>query len=558
MVAQSFKEASLRVAPRRLLPLRHAGWQVLALALAGMIALPILAVLWHVFVPSGGVWGHLVATVLPGYVANTVVLAALVVGLSLLIGVPAGWLIASCDFPGRRLLEWALMLPMAMPGYVIAYVYYDRLSYAGPIQSAMREAFGWQRGDYWFPDVASLGGAGVILALVLYPYVYLLARVAFADQSARLIETARALGCTPREAFLRAALPVAWPAIAAGAAFVTMETLADYGTVLHLGVQTLSTGIFRTWFARGEPVAATQIAALLLLIAFAVFWVERRVRGSRRFDDNPGGRSGTVRRIRLRGGAALAAAMFCALPILFGFILPAAELLRLALVAGDPMSGSRFAGFALNSVMMACAAALIVVAIGLALAFARRLSPGGATRIATSFAALGYAMPGAVIALGVMAPLAALDHGIDALAREYLGVSTGLLITGSLAALLFAYAVRFLAIGLRSIDAGFARIPPRLDEAAQSLGEGRFGTLWRVQIPMLRGGLLSAAIFVFADVMKELPATLILRPFNFETLAIRVFRLASDGRLEQAATPALMIVLAGLLPIAVLVRTMSR
>jgi iron(III) transport system permease protein len=508
--------------------------------------------------PSDGVWTHLAQTVLPLYLGNTLLLAAMTVALTLVIGVPAGWLIAACEFPGRRVLEWALMLPMAMPGYVIAYVYFDRLSSWGPVQSGLRTACGWQRGDYWFPDLATPAGAAAMLGLVLYPYVYLLARVSFARQSARLMDAARALGCTPREAFFRAALPVAWPAIAAGAAFVTMETLADYGTVLHLGVQTLSTGIFRTWFARGAPVAAAQLAALLLGLAALVFWIERLVRSGRRFADDPGGRSGVMQRLPLRGGAALGAAAFCAAPVLFGFLLPAAELARLALIAGDPMWGPRFYGLALNSVLMASAAAVLVVALGLFLAFARRISPGGATQAATGFAAFGYAMPGAVIALGVMLPLSGLDHTINALAQRFFGVSTGLLLTGSVAALMFAYAVRFLAIGMRSIEASFAKIPPGLDEAARALGEGRLGTLWRVQMPLLRGGMLSAAIFVFADTMKELPATLILRPFNFDTLAIRVFRLASDGRLEQAATAALVIVLVGLLPLVILIRSMTR
>jgi iron(III) transport system permease protein len=537
---------------------RGRGWQGLALVIAALIALPIAAVLWHLTLPAGGVWGQLVETVLPLYIGNTLMLVVLVGGLTLAIGVPAGWLVAACDFPGRRWLEWALMLPMAMPGYVIAYVYFDRLSYWGPVQGGLRAAFGWQRGDYWFPDLATIGGAAVLLGLVLYPYVYLLARVAFARQSARLMDAARALGCSPREAFLRAALPVAWPAIAAGAAFVTMETLADYGTVLHLGVQTLSTGIFRTWFSRGAPVAAAQLASLLLGLAALAFWIERLVRGGRRFADDPGGRAGTIRRLPLRGVAALSATAFCTLPVLLGFVLPAAELVRLSVIAGDPMWGPRFVRFALNSVAMASAAALIVVVLGLVLAYARRLSPGGATQVATGFAAFGYAMPGAVIALGVLLPLAAFDHALNAAAQRLFGVSTGLVLTGSVAALLFAYSVRFLAIGLRSIEASFAKIPPGLDEAARSLGEGRFGTLWRVQVPLLRGGMLSAAIFVFADTMKELPATLILRPFNFDTLAIRTFRLASDGRLEQAATSALVIVLVGLLPLVVLVRTMSR
>lgn len=533
-------------------------WTIGALAVIAVIGLPVATVLTRVLVSSEGVWPHLLATVLPGYVGNTLLLVLGVVALAIVIGVTAGWLVAALEFPGRRIFEWALMLPLAMPGYVIAYVYFDRLSYWGPVQTGLRTAFGWGQGDYWFPRVASLQGATVLLALVLYPYVYLLARAAFLSQSLRLMEAARSLGQGPFAAFRLVALPMAWPAIAAGAAFVAMETLADYGTVLHLGVQTMTTGIFRTWFARGAPVAAAQLSALLLCFVAAAFLVERVLRGDRRFAGDTGGRSADIARVRLRPGAALLATLACAMPVLLGFVLPAAELLRLSIIAGDPLWGPRFFAFALNSLKMAGGAAALLVAIAVFLGYAKRLHGGPVIGAAMQFASFGYAMPGAVIAVGVLIPLAAFDNALDGWMRQSFGVSTGLLLTGTIAALMFAYVVRYLAVALKTVEATFARIPPSVDEAARSLGAGPLGTLWRVQLPLLRPGMLTAAIFVFADVMKELPATLIVRPFNFDTLAIRTFRLATDGRLEEASTAALMIVAVSILPVIVLSRAMNR
>ncbi|WP_209425529.1 iron ABC transporter permease [Pararhodobacter sp. SW119] len=534
-------------------------WTLGAFLVIAVILLPIATVVSRVFVPSEGVWPHMLETVLPTYVGNTLILVAGVTALAIVIGVTTGWLVAACEFPGRRLFEWTLMLPLAMPGYVIAYVYFDRLSYWGPVQSGLRTAFGWERGEYWFPQIASLPGATVLLALVLYPYVYLLARAAFLGQSMRMMEAARALGHSRASAFRRVALPMAWPAIAAGATFVAMETLADYGTVLHLGVQTMTTGIFRTWFARGAPIAAAQLSALLLCFVTAAFLVERFLRGSRRFTGDPGGRSAaSVARHPLGSGRALLAVLACAVPVLLGFLLPAAELLRLSIIAGDPLWGARFFGFAANSLKMAGGAAVILVALSVFLAYARRMQGGLAIGAAMQAASFGYAMPGAVIAVGVLVPLAAFDNGLDALMRAWFGVSTGLLLTGSIAALMFAYVVRYLAVALKTVEAGFARIPPSMDEAARNLGAGPLRTLRQVHLPLMRRGMLTAAIFVFADVMKELPATLIVRPFNFDTLAVRTFRLASDGRLEEAATSALLIVAVGILPVILLSRAMNR
>lgn len=533
-------------------------WSIGALIIGALIALPIVAVLAQVLVPSGGAWSHLVSTVLPLYLRNSLMLVVLTVGLAIAMGVGAGWLIAGFDFKARGVLQWALMLPMTMPGYVIAYVYFDRLAYAGPVQTTLREVFGWGRHDYWFPQIASLPGAAVLLALVLYPYIYLLTRAAFATQSLHLIEAARALGHSPRGAFFRVALPMARPAMVAGAAFVAMETLADYGTVQHLGVQTLTTGIFRTWFARGEPVAAAQLAAMLIGFVALALVLERILRGARRYVGDPAGRSASAARHPLGGWRAAVVMALCAVPILFGFVLPVAELSRLALLVGDPMWGPRFYAFAGNSLSLAAVAALVLLTLGLFLGYARRLDGGRVVRTTLGIAGIGYAMPGAVIAVGILLPLSWVDQSLDTWMRASFGVSTGLLLTGSYIGLIYAYAVRFLAISLNTIEASLQRIPPSLDDAARGLGSGPARTLMTVHFPLLRGGLLSAAIFIFADVMKELPATLIVRPFNMDTLAIRTYRLASDGRLDEASTSALLIVALGVIPVILLSRAMDQ
>jgi iron(III) transport system permease protein len=538
---------------RRLL----SAWSIGALVIGAMIALPIVTVLAQVFVPSGGAWQHLSETVLPLYLRNSLLLVVLTVGMATAMGVGAGWLIAGFDFRGRGLLQWALMLPMTMPGYVIAYVYFDRLAYAGPVQTTLREMFGWGRHDYWFPQVASLPGAAMLLALVLYPYIYLLTRAAFATQSLHLIEAARALGHSPRGAFFRVALPMARPAMVAGAAFVAMETLADYGTVQHLGVQTLTTGIFRTWFARGEPVAAAQLAAMLIGFVALALVLERILRGTRRYVGDPAGRSASAARHRLTGWRAVIVIALCAVPIVFGFALPVLELSRLAILVGDPMWGPRFYAFASNSLMLAGLAAVVLLSLGLFLGYARRLDGGRVVKTTLGIAGIGYAMPGAVIAVGVLLPLSWADQTLDAWMRASFDISTGLLLSGSYVGLIFAYAVRFLAISLNTIEASLQRIPPSLDDAARGLGSGPARTLMSVHFPLLRGGLLSAAIFIFADVMKELPATLIVRPFNLDTLAIRTYRLASDGRLDEASTSALMIVALGVIPVILLSRAMD-
>lgn len=532
-------------------------WSIGALLVAGVISLPVLVVLSRILLPSDGVWSHLVDTVLADYVVNSLLLVIGVVTIAAAIGTGTAWLVTMCEFPGRRIMEWALLLPLAVPAYVMAYVYFDFLAYAGPVQTALREAFGWGRRDYWFFDISSLEGAIVLMAFVLYPYIYLLSRSAFLQQSVCVLEAGRILGSSPWQSFLRVGVPLARPAIAAGAALVAMETLADYGTVLHLGVPTFTTGIFRTWFARGSAVAASQLAAMLLLVVAFVLLSERWARGRAKFHDTTG-RLRPIRRLPLSPTAKTAALFACGLPVLFGFAVPAWILLDLAITAGDPMWGPRFFAFAGNSFLISAVTAVIAVVIGLMLAYAHRLDRNPLTQFAVRAAGLGYAVPGTVIAVGVLIPFAAFDNGLDAWMQARFGISTGLLLTGTIAALVFAYLVRFLTVALTTAEASLGKISPNMDEAARTLGATPQRTLTQVHLPLLRGGLLTAGILVFVDVMKELPATLIVRPFNFDTLAVRAYRLAGDARLEEASTAALAIVAVGILPVILLSRAMSR
>jgi len=538
-----------RVAPPRRRA-RLSGLSIAAGMLAALVVAPILGVLLALTQESQGGWRHMLDTVLPVYVGNTLAIGALVAAGATLLGVGGAWLVTMCRFPGRRVYEWALAAPLAFPAYVIAYAYTALLDHPGPVQSALRAAFGWGPRDYWFPEVRSLWGAALMLTLVLYPYVYLLARAAFLQQSARAFDVARTLGLGPWAAFRRVALPMARPAIATGVALALMETLADFGTVAHFGVQTFATGIYRAWFAMGDRVAAAQLSACLLMFVLALVALERAQRRAARYHPTSGFTE--LQAFALRGLRAWAATGLCALPVLLGFVAPLAMLVQMSLSDGHALFGPRYLRFTLNSLTLATAAAGLTVAAAVTLAYAERLAPGRLTALANRVATMGYAIPGGVIAVGVLIPLAAVDNAVDAWARQALGVSTGLMLTGSVGVLLFAYLVRFMAVALQTVEAGFGKITPSMDHAARALGQGPMGTLRRVHAPILRGALLTAALIVFVDTMKELPATLIMRPFNFDTLAVQAYRLASDERLEQASTPALVIVLAGLLPVLLL------
>jgi len=533
---------------------RHRSADSLLLFLvAGLIGLPVLTVAAHVFLPSQGSWAHLATTVLPGYAMNSFWLLLGVGTGTLLVGAGTAWLVTMHDFPGRRLFEWALILPLAVPAYVLAYAYTDFLDVAGPVQSLLRAMTDWRASDYAFPPIRSLGGAIATFILALYPYVYLAARAAFLQQGAAAVEAGRTLGCTPQQAFLRVALPIARPALAAGVALALMETLADFGAVSYFGVQTFTTGIYRSWFSMGDRVAAAQLASVLLAVIALLLFAERTSRRRARFFETSR-RSRPLGTYRLSGGRARLATFACALPLLLGFLLPTGILLNLAVDGGVAAIGARYPEMVRNSLTLAALTAGLAVAIALALSYGVRVGRSAVGRLAVRLASLGYAIPGSIIAVGVLIPLTSLDNALDSVMREGFGVSTGLLLTGSITALVFAYLVRFLALAQQTVGAGLERITPSMDAAAATLGAGPRKALLAVHLPMLQGSLLTALLLVFVEVMKELPATMIMRPFDYATLAVEAHNLASDERLAEAAAPALTIVAVGLLPVYLLSR----
>lgn len=520
---------------------------------AAVIAVPVLVIVGSLFQGFSPVWEHLLATVLQDYVINSLLLMLGVGAGTLVLGLTSAWLTAMCDFPGRRFFNWALLLPMAIPAYIIAYTYTGILDYAGPVQSALRNQFGWGYGDYYFPAIRSLGGAICMLSLVLYPYVFLLARVAFREQSTAVLEASRSLGKGPWQTLFQVALPMARPAVVAGVSLALMETLADYGTVAYFGVNAFTTGIFRTWYGLGELQTAAQLAAFLLLFVFTLFLLEHYSRRRLRFHHNSARQQ--PRRIVLpgwRGGLACAIASAI---LLAGFLLPALQLGQWALERWADTDLAAFYRLVGSSFGLAAMAAVACLFIALLLGYGKRLHPGPVETQAARVSAMGYAVPGTVIAVGVLIPFAWLDNRIDAFMRDHFDLSTGLLLSGTLAALVFAYVVRFLSVSLQTVESGLARIRPSIDESARSLGLRPLAVLRRIHLPMLRGSLATALLLVFVDVLKELPTTLILRPFNFSTLAVRAHELASDERLADAALPALAIVLIGLLPVILMNRT---
>lgn len=538
-------------APHRL------GWPAgLACALLALLALaPIAALLWHAQHAQWDHWSHLAQHVLPVAARNTLLLLLGVGLLVTAIGTGAAWLVTAYRFPGRGLLVWALLLPMAIPSYVIAYAYLDVLHPIGPLQGWVRELLGYSSPrEFRLPDVRSLPGAIALLSLVLYPYVYLSTRFMFMSQSASLLEAARTLGCSAAGAFWRVALPMARPGIATGVALALLETLNDIGASEFLGVRTMTVATYNTWVTRSDLGGAAQLALLMLLLVVALILLERRGRQRQRF--------ATAQRLRpaqprqLHGGRAWLALLLGALPVLLGFVVPAAYL---AGAAAERLHEAHSISPALwtslrNTVALALAATGIALLCGLLLAWQARLAiDGRRSRWAMACARighLGYAIPGTILAIGLLSPLALMDKGISALLRE-----PGLWLMASSAALVMAYVLRFMAIAIGGIEAGLARIPPSLEQAARLLGHGSAATLWRVHLPLLRPALAAAALLVFVDTMKELPATLLLRPLNFETLATRLYAEAARGTYEEGAIAALAIVLAGLLPVIVLART---
>jgi len=530
--------------------------QALFLLLALLLMLPVLSVFaawlpWGDSSPeSGQILLEMSRTVLPDYALTTLWLCLLVAAGVSLIGLSAAVAVTLFEFPGRRLLAWALLLPLAMPAYVVAYAYTDFFQYSGPLQNFLRLNLGLQ--GRVFPEVRSLGGAAWVFTFTLYPYVYLLARTALGERSANLMEAARLLGAPLRRRILAVALPLARPAVAAGVALALMETLADFGVASYFGIQTFSAGIYKAWLAMDNRVAAAQLAALLLLLVALLLGLERRAQSRLRFGQARGGRSDALdaRPLRLRAAGVWLAWLVCGVPVLLGFVLPVLFMLRPLLADGHNLPWGPFVGWAINSLRLASISALLAVGLALLLAFNLRRSPSLPAKLAVQLVGLGYAVPGAVLVVGLLLPVGWLQtiypHG--GLAYYLTATSLGLV---------WAYLVRFSAVALQSVQSAYARIPASLDDSARMLGNRDGLLLRRVHWPLLRPSLAAAALLVFVDVMKELPATLVLRPFNSDTLAVVAYQLARDERLGEAALPALALVLVGLLPVLLLDRALG-
>ncbi|WP_336098721.1 ABC transporter permease [Roseovarius sp. CH_XMU1461] len=532
--------------------LHRLAWLVALLCVAPIVAAGLAALTGDL-----DTWRNVLAPVLPRFAGTTLLLVAIVGTATAAIGTGAAWLVTVYRFPFSRTLEVALALPLAFPAYVLAYAYTSFLDHSGPVQSLLRDVTGWGPRDYWFPEIRSMGGAAAMLIFVLYPYVYLLARASFRQQSSNAYLVARTLGHTPLTAFWRVALPMARPAIVGGALLAVMETIADYGTVAFFNVDTFATGIYQSWFSLGDRGAAAQLALCLLGFALLVAGLERVQRGRIRTAGR-GARFETVEKPRLRGGAGWLVTALCAVPVVFGFVIPLVMLGSMAVDSGQNILSARYAALMSNSVTLAALASVLTVLGAVVIGFHARMRPGRGARAMVLGAGLGYAVPGGVIAVGLMVPFAALDNAIDAAMEGWFGVSTGLLITGSVWLMVLAYMARFMAAALNAYDSGMATVPAHFDAIGRSLGQSGPRLLWRVHLPVARSSVLTALLIVFVDVMKELPATLILHPFNFQTLAVQAHRLASDERLNEAAVPSLALMAFGLIPVLILCRSIGR
>lgn len=525
--------------------------RVLGLVLVAAVLAPVLVVLLSWWSPEGDIWQHLLATQLPGLLRNTVVLLIGVGVLVSLLGVSLAWCTVMCEFPGRKQFDWLLMLPLAVPAYVMAFVVLGVFDFGGPLQALGRSVFG----PRWGMDVRGDLSVIVIFALVLYPYVYMLARSAFLSQSSETLEVARVLGCNARQAFFRVALPMARPAIVAGVSLALMETLADFGTVAVFNYDTFTTAIYKSWFGFFNLQAATQLASLLLLFVALTLFAERRSRGARRYTQ--GARPQHHRRYVLSPTGRWLIFAYCGAVLSLAFFLPMLQLLLWVLASGGEQFNARFADLIGHSVSLAAMAALLTVVLALVLAFNRRFS-SARRRDVFSLAQLGYALPGSVLAVGIMVSFTWLDNRLFLPLQQWLGIDPRPVLLGSVLTLLAAYWIRFLAVASGPLDSTLERIRPSLPEAARTLGADGWRVLREIYLPLLRPGLLTAFVLVFVDVMKEMPATLLLRPFGWDTLSVRIFELTAEGQWQLAALPALSLVLVGFLPVLLSIRASVR
>lgn len=529
-------------------------WRVVAYVSAALVLMPLLVLLLSWQSIDTEIWTHLLQTQLLQLIGNTLMLVAGVGTGVVLLGVSLAWLTSMCDFPGRRWLDWALMLPFAIPAYVLAFVMIGLLDFSGPVQTLLR---GWLGSDFRMVSIRSTGGVILVLMMVFYPYVYLLARSAFMAQGRGLMEAARVLGQSPWQGFTKIALPMARPAIGAGAALAIMETLADFGAVSVFNYDTFTTAIYKTWYGFFSLQTATQLASVLLLFVFLALFAERRAQGSRRFPGVDRPRPGAI--YRLRGPKAWLASGYCLLVLSVAFIIPVIQLVYWLLEGGMAHLDSRYWSLIRNTLLLGAMAAALTVSLGILLALARRLQPIRRVRTAVAVSNLGYALPGSVLAVGIMFAFSWIDNAFLIPLRGWLGVEQpSPLLLGSLFALLLAYLIRFMAVAYGPLDTSLARIRPSLPEAAQSLGQSGWAVFRRIYLPLLLPGILSAGLLVFVDVLKEMPATLLMRPFGWDTLAVRIHGLTTEGNWERAALPALTLVLVGLLPVIVLIRRSAR
>jgi len=536
--------------------MRSIRWPLTSGAIASLVLLPLLTLGWLSLQSNEALWSHLASTVLGDYILSSLALMLGVAILSLLLGIGSAYLVTQFEFKGVRFFYWALLLPLAMPAYITAYSYTGLLDVAGPVQSYLRETFSLSYGEYWFPEIRSLGGAIFVLSFVLYPYVFLMARSSFMEQSQHLRDVAQLLGYSRTKAFFHINLPIARPAIIAGLSLALMETLADFGAVSYFGVSSFTTGIFRTWYGLDNVEGAAQLALLLLGFVVILLALETSSRKRAAYHDKK--TSAPAARITLSGSKQAIALSLLSIPLLLGFIIPSAQLLIWAAKNASQFLEPSFWQLLWNTVMLAGITALAALILATLVAYAHRLTQSPFTKLAKRIVGLGYAIPGLVIAVGTLIPLAYFDNSLDAWMRTNTGFSTGLLISGTLAALVIAYLVRFLAVALNSVESGLDSIRPNMDQAARSLGRTPLQVLKQVHLPLMRGSLFTGLLIVFVDVMKELPATLVLKPFNFNTLAVRAYELASDERLADAALPSIAIVLASLIPVIVLSRLSRR
>ncbi|GGE45711.1 ABC transporter permease [Actibacterium pelagium] len=529
-------------------------WSIGALLISALVLMPILSVVWIAFHPEENIWPHLIRTTLPRYLSNSVTLMLAVAALSSFVGAGTAWLLSMYRFPLSRWLEWLLFLPLAIPAYVGAYALVDFLEYAGPVQGALRDMFGWQSArDYWFPEIRSRGGAILVLSFALYPYVYLLTRTAFREQSGSIYEVAQALGAGAFGRFWRVGLPLARPAIAAGAAIVMMETVNDFGVVEFFAVQTLTTGIFSVWLESGNAGGAAQIASVVLILILALMAMEKFSRRRLRFH-NPSRQPRPIVVKQLTGPTAWAASGLCLLPFLIGFALPVGVLLSHA-ISNESWFEPGLLQALINTLFVGGAAAVATMIAALFLVYGVRLSGQKLPRLLLPVTTIGYAAPGAVLAVGILIPLASVDHVLADGVENTFGVDVGLVLTGTAFALVYSYAVRFFAVAQGATESAMGRISPSLPMAARSLGRNARSTLWSVYLPLIRGSVGTGLLLVFVDCVKELPATLLLRPFNYDTLATRVYEKASLEDLGGAAPAALLVVGVGLMAVALLART---